>query len=125
MISRTSRRPPPSRFTLLGLRVKSSAALSFTFRDPGLEGVGGPTASAAGAGLGISSHSSPVIFNDLRKKGQRSVNISKDSMASDMDIGMGEDLMTALATSVVGNALLLRCVGVAVDDPGVGPENIL
>jgi hypothetical protein len=65
MISRTSRRPPASRFTLGGLRVKSASALSIT--APGLPGASGfldglPSVLPAD-GAGISSHFSPPMVS--------------------------------------------------------------
>ena len=126
MISRTSRSPPVSILTLFGLRVTSSVALS-TF--PGLggtrgrfEGLASTAADANPAGVllfpddtvaGISSHSSPAMFSGLRKNGHRLVSISSDSFASEREIGTGEDLITACATSEVGRVRRLRAVGVA------------
>lgn len=70
-------------------------------------------------GAGISSHSFPAMFNCLRKNGQSLVKITRDSFASAEEIGTGEDLITAVATSDAGNARRFRVVGVAVADAGV------
>jgi len=67
---------------------------------------------------GISSHSLPAISRGRRKNGQRLVSSLSDSFASRVDIGTGEDLMIAAATSEVGRTLRLRIVGVEVGPTG-------
>lgn len=67
---------------------------------------------------GISSHSLPAISRGRRKNGQSVVSNLSDSFASRVDIGTGEDLMIAAATSDVGRALRLRIVGVEVGPTG-------
>ena len=107
MRSRTSRRPPPSFLTRRGLRVNASSKSSFFPRlEPGLEGT---SLSLDGyAEAGISSHSCPSISKGLRKSGHRRVNIARDSCASAVDIGTGDDFRTAAATSEAGRARRLR-----------------
>jgi hypothetical protein len=74
--------------------------------------------SCAGDVDGISSHSFPAISRGRRKNGQSVVSSLSDSFASRVDIGTGEDLMIAAATSEVGRALRLRMVGVEVGPTG-------
>ena len=133
MISLTSRRPPASRLTLLGLRLSNSWALSsFPLTLPGLLGitclpfVGEPSEGASellGAGAGISSHSPPEILSFLRKNGHSLISMSIDSLASAVDIGTGDDFTIAVTTSAVGNARRFLA-GVDVP-PVVGLENNL
>jgi hypothetical protein len=124
IISRTSLKPPLSLWTRLGLLSKTSSALScFPLLGPGLAGrrfLRGldSTSSVAEFCVGISSHSSFAISSFLRKKGQRSASISRESLASAREMGTVDDLITAWATSDVGNARRLRDVGVAVDATG-------
>lgn len=130
MISLTSLSPPASRFTLLGLLVCTSSALSFLLLigGPGLGGVTslrGLLTSAllaidveAVVGAGISSHSSPAISKSLRKKGHKLVRRPRDSWASAEEMGTGEDFTTARATSDVGRARRLRVVGVVLAPTG-------
>lgn len=130
MISRTSRKPPASCLTLLGLRVNSSSALAYL----PLEGLGGafflgvtPSTDVVAVEVpdaGISSHSSPAILRRFKKNGQSLVSITSDSLASAVEIGTGEDLIIAVVTSGVGNARRLRDVGVE-DNPVAGIENNL
>lgn len=107
MRSRTSRRPPPSFLTRRGLRVSTSPKLSsFPRLEPGL---GGSSLSLdVCAEAGISSHSCPSISRSLRKDGHRLVKIERDSWASALDIGTGDDFNTAAATSEAGRARRLR-----------------
>jgi hypothetical protein len=118
MRSRTSRRPPPSFLTRRGLRVNTSSKPSFFPRlEPGLEGA---SLSLDGyAEAGISSHSCPSTSKGLRKNGHRRVNIARDSWASAVDIGTGDDFRTAAATSEAGRARRLRVESptFAVDGP--------
>lgn len=67
---------------------------------------------------GISSHSLPAISKGRRKNGQSVVSSFSDSLASRDDIGTGEDLMIAAATSEVGRTLRLRVVGVELGPTG-------
>jgi len=67
---------------------------------------------------GISSHSLPAISRGRRKNGQSVVSSFNDSLASRVDIGTGEDLITAAATSEAGRTLRLRVVGVEVGPTG-------
>jgi len=60
------------------------------------------------AEAGISSHSCPSISRSLRKDGHRLVKIERDSWASALDIGTGDDFKTAAATSEAGRARRLR-----------------
>lgn len=134
MISLTSRRPPASRFTLLGLLVTSSSALScFPLTAPGLGGAVGfflvglpstPDAVVVAFAAGISSHSAPAMLSSLMKNGQSLASILKDSLASAVEMGTGDDLMIAVATSEVGKARRLRLVGVA-EEPVAGVEKSL
>ena len=127
MISLTSRKPPISLFTLLGLRFTNSCALSvFPFNLPGLKGSFCSTlvgeSSRGGlllfvAGAGISSHSSPEKFSCFKKNGHSLMSIARDSFASAAEIGTGEDLIMAAMTSEVGSARRFR---VGVDEPQVG-----
>lgn len=134
IISLTSLNPPASLLTLLGLRVTSAWALSsLPLTGLGLAETAGPRlvglssfdALPAVVVLiedGISSHSAPATVSFLRKKGQRSVRIARDSLASAVEIGTGEDLMMASATSVAGNARLFLPDGVP-EAPVTGLEN--
>jgi hypothetical protein len=107
MRSRTSRRPPPSFLTRLGLRVNTLSKLSSFLRlEPGL--VGTSFSLDAGVEAGISSHSCPSTFKGLRNHGHRAVKIERDSWASALDIGTGDDFKTAAATSEAGRARRLR-----------------
>lgn len=54
----------------------------------------------------------------LRKNGQSVVSRLSDSWASAEEMGTGEDLTIARATSEVGNARRLRAVGVELDPTG-------
>jgi len=119
MISLTSRRPPPSFFTLLGLRVTSSWALSvLPLGRPGLAGsfsglafVGEASTdddTVVGIGAGISSHSEPDKSSFLRKKGHNLMSMAIESFASDVESGTGEDLTTAVMTSGRGKARRFR-----------------
>lgn len=148
IISLTSLIPPASRFTLRGLRVSNCSALSIRALDPGLAGGTPPNSFDPGLGGGanllpddfvgleksclaegsvvsevdavggISNHSSPLMSSGRRKNGQRVVSNFSESEASNVDIGTGEDFMTAAMTSLAGRALRLRVVGVAVDPTG-------
>jgi hypothetical protein len=73
-------------------------------------------------GAGISTHSSPWISNFFKKNGQSFTRRINDSVASAAEIGTGEDLITAVATSRIGRARRFR-PGVAL--PLVGVENNL
>lgn len=68
---------------------------------------------------GISSHSSPAMSNGRTKKEQRVVRRSKESRASANEMGTGDDLTTAVATSAVGKARRFRLVGFEVDPTGL------
>jgi hypothetical protein len=107
MRSRTSRRPPPSFLTRRGLRDNTPSRPSFLPRlERGLEGA---SLSLDGyAEAGISSHSCPSISRGLRKNGHKRVNMVRDSWASALDIGTGDDFKTAAATSEAGRARRLR-----------------
>lgn len=76
--------------------------------------------SALLVGAGISSHSSFPMFIFRRKKGHSVVSIVIDSLASLAEIGTGEDLTIAVATSEVRNAFRFRD---GVDMDPVGLEN--
>lgn len=127
MISLTSRKPPASFFTLLGLLFTNSCALSsFPLNLPGLEGafclalVGESSRDGLllfGAGAGISSQSSLEKVSCFKKNGHNLMSIARDSFASAVEIGTGEDLIMAVTTSEVGNARRFR---VGVDEPLVG-----
>ena len=121
MRSRTSRRPPFSFLTRRGLRDITSEPSFFPELEPGLEGT---SLSLDGhAEAGISSHSCPSISRGLRKNGHKRVNMARDSWASALDRGTGEDFKTAAATSEAGRARRLR-----VESPTVvvdGPEKSL
>ena len=73
---------------------------------------------------GISNHSSPAMLSSFTKKGQSFVSMESDSLASADEMGTGEDLITAVTTSGVGNARRFRVVGV-VDEPATGAEKSL
>ena len=106
MRSRTSRRPPPSFLTRRGLRVNALSKPSPFSLEPGLGGASlSPDACAE---AGISSHSCPSMFRGLRNRGHRLVKIERDSWASALDIGTGDDFKTAAATSDAGRARRLR-----------------
>ena len=122
MRSRTSRRPPFSFLTRRGLRdITPSEPSFFPQLEPGLEGT---SLSLDGyVEAGISSHSCPSISRGLRKNGHERVNMARDSWASALDRGTGEDFKTAAATSEAGRARRLR-----VESPTVvvdGPEKSL
>jgi len=61
-----------------------------------------------GAEAGISSHSCPSMSRGLRKKGHKPVKIVRDSRASALDMGTGDDFKTAAATSEEGRTRRLR-----------------
>ena len=104
--SRTSRRPPPSFLTRRGLDNTPSKSSLFALLEPGLEGT---SLSLDGyAEAGISSHSCPSMSRGLRKNGHKRVNIARDSWASALDTGTGDDFRTAAATSEAGSARRLR-----------------
>jgi hypothetical protein len=73
-------------------------------------------------GAGISYHSPLLISIGTRKKGQSLQSIVKDSFASDVEIGTGEDLTTAFVTCAAGSARRLRAIGVP-EEPLDGAEN--
>ena len=73
---------------------------------------------------GISSHSSPEISILFKKNGHSSESIVTDSFASAVEMGTGDDLMTAAITSLAGRQRRFRPEGVDVD-PVVGFENNL
>ena len=109
----------------------SSSALScFPLMVPGLEGVTGfvllGLVSTCKATLeeGISSQASPAMVSSFKKNGHNFARMERDSFASAEDIGTGDDLMIAVATSDVGSARRFRAVGVA-EEPGVGVEKSL
>lgn len=58
------------------------------------------------------------------KNGHSFAKMERDSFASAEEIGTGDDLIIAVATSDVGNARRFRAVGV-VEEPGVGVEKSL
>lgn len=133
MISLTSLRPPASLFTLLGLLVCTSSALSSfpLMGGPGLGGatglrglllalVLGPSISVVVAvvGAGISNHSTPAISMSLMKNGHRLVRRPRDSCASAEEIGTGEDLTIASATSNFGKARRFLADGVVLEPTG-------
>ena len=130
MISLTSRSPPASLLTRLGLRFRSSCALSsFPLKRPGLDGiaavglVGESLAEPVPPeGAGISNHSSPEMSSFFKKNGHSLINIEMDSLASDVEIGTGEDLTTALMTSWAGRARLFLA---GVELPTGGTEKSL
>ena len=118
---------------LPGLAGKSAGSLPMTFAKAvfalGFVGVAStlllPDAASAGtAGAGISNHSSPAMSALLRKNGQSETSSRSDSCASASEIGTGEDLMTAAATSDEGSMRRFRIVGVIVLEP-TGDENSL
>lgn len=89
--------------TRRGLRVNTS---SKPWLEPGLEGT---SLSLDGhTEAGISSHPCPSISKGLRKDGHMRVNMARDSWASAVDIGTGDDFRTAAATSEAGRARRLR-----------------
>jgi hypothetical protein len=107
MRSRTSRSPPPSFLTRRGLRVGTLSAPSGLPRlELGL--VGASLSLDVCTEAGISSHSCPSMSSDLRKNGHREVKIPRDSWASAVDMGTGDDFKTAEATSDPGRARRLR-----------------
>lgn len=61
-----------------------------------------------GVVLGISSHSCPVITSFFKKKGHSLTKRLSDSSASATEMGTGEDLITAAATSDAGKVRRLR-----------------
>ncbi len=129
ILSRTSRRPPFSRRTLLGDLVTSSTALSsFPRIRPGLggafRGLAESSTAAAVEGAGISSHSALAISSLRRKNGQSDASKSRDSRASADEIGTGEDFNTAAATSSTGKARRLRVLGRADVEPEGFENNI-
>jgi hypothetical protein len=81
-------------------------------------------AAVAAFAAGISSHSTPPMLSSLTKKGHSLARMPKDSFASAVEMGTGDDLMMAVATSEVGKARRLRAVGVA-EEPAVGVEKSL
>ena len=113
--------------TVFGLRVLSSSALACLPRTrlgltgtlplPGLD-VEWPEGSDIGTvcGAGISSHSSPSKFLEMRKKGHILTSILSESWASAKEMGTGDDLIIAAVISSEGRARLLRVV-VAVAEP--------
>ena len=80
----------------------------------------GPSISAEGAviGVGISNHSSPSIFISLRKNGHRLVRRPRDSCASANEIGTGDDLTTASATSDFGRVRRFLADGIVQEPTG-------
>ena len=114
--------------TVFGLRVLSSSALACLPRTrpgltgtlplPGLDVVECPEGSDIGTvcGAGISSHSSPSKFLEMRKKGHILTSILSESWASANEMGTGDDLIIAAVISSEGRARLLRVV-VAVAEP--------
>lgn len=134
IISLTSLRPPAPLFTLLGLLVCTSSALSSfpLIGGPGLGGAMGsgglslaPSLSVevAVVGAGISNHSSPSISISLRKNGHRLVRRPSDSCASAKEIGTWEDLTTASATSDFGRQR--RFLGDGIVQEPTGDEKCL
>jgi hypothetical protein len=115
MRSRTSRRPPASFLTRRGLRVNTSALSSLPRLGPGL--VGTSFSPDVCVEAGISNHSCPSTSSGLRKNGHREVKMVRDSWASAVDIGTGDDFKTAEATSEAGKARRLR-----VESPALGVE---
>jgi hypothetical protein len=97
---------------------------------PGLEGAIGffllGLAFTCRAGLeeGISSQASPAMVSSFMKNGHNFARIERDSFASAEDIGTGDDLMIAVATSDVGNVRRFRDVRV-VEEVVVGVEKSL
>jgi hypothetical protein len=67
-----------------------------------------------GAGAGISSHSSPEKLSCFKKNGHSLTSIARDSLASAVEIGTGDDLIIAVMTSEVGSARRFR---LGVDEP--------
>jgi len=90
----------------------------------GLVGVSSTIDMPVLAVAGISSHSSPEISILFKKNGQSSESIIIDSFASAVEMGTGDDLMTAAITSLAGRQRRFRPEGVDVD-PVVGFENNL
>jgi hypothetical protein len=87
--------------------------------------VGDPSPSTfiAGEGAGISKNSSPEKLSFLKKNGHRLTSMFMDSLASAVEMGTGDDLITAVMTSLVGRA---RRFLEGVDDPdAAGMENSL
>jgi hypothetical protein len=64
------------------------------------------------------------MVSSFTKNGHSFARIERDSFASAEDIGTGDDLMIAVATSDVGSARRFRAVGVA-EEPDVGVEKSL
>lgn len=83
-----------------------------------------PDAMVDAFGAGISSHSAPAMVSSLTKNGHSLARMLKDSLASAVEIGTGDDLMIAVATSEDGRARRLRLVGVA-EEPAAGVEKSL
>lgn len=121
MRSRTSRRPPASFLTRRGLRVNTSALSSLLRLGPGLVGTSFSPDECVEAG--ISNHSCPSTSNGFRKNGHREVKMVRDSWASAVDMGTGDDFKTAEATSETGRARRLRVESPAFDVEG--PEKSL
>lgn len=124
ILSRTSRKPPLSFLTDLGLRVLSSSTLStFTRTREGLpvgfEEVLSEVAFENSVDAGISSQSSPDNRKERKKKGQSFMRMSIDSCASATEIGTGEDFRMAATTSDVGSARRFLEAGIDDEDPGV------
>jgi hypothetical protein len=112
--------------TRRGLRVNTSSKLSsFPRLEPGL--VGTSLSPDACAEAGISSHSCPSIFRGLRNDGHRLVKMVRDSWASALDMGTGDDFKTAAATSEAGKARRLRAESPAfvIDGPEKSLENAI
>ena len=115
MRSRTSRRPPASFLTRRGLRINTSALSSLPRLGPGL--VGTSFSPDVCVEAGISNHSCPSTTSGLRKNGHREVKMVRDSWASAVDIGTGDDFKTAEATSEAGKVRRLRA-----ESPAFGVE---
>lgn len=86
--------------------------------------VGLVSTCAAVLEAGISSQASPAMVSSFRKNGHSFARMESDSFASADEIGTGDDLMIAVATSDVGNVRRFRAVGVA-EEPVVGIEKSL
>lgn len=72
---------------------------------------------------GISTHSPPDTSSLLRKKGHSLMSMMIDSFASAIEMGTGDDFITALMTSLKGRAFRFR-EGVE-KPPVVGSEKSL